>query len=702
MSTRNRGIGLFVAGVLIASVLSSCGKPESSTAVPTGGAESATEEPAAVSVVGTIDFIDGEVSVLSTGADWRNAELGDEVRTADSIRTGKGASCDVGFGPFGLIRLGADSTVEIKTVLLSSERKVASVRLAAGSVACKVAKLSGNDRFEVRTQSAVCGVRGTEFLVKEQPGRPTRVAVREGSVAVLPPSFDADELEAAAGSGEAALVEAVVREIVQAAPLVEANEESVVSVAEMAESDRNMTAINEIIVRELGTLASVAKTRTPQTTAQETAAAAKTTAPASAAAPAEPSAPVQIPTSITASLAKYSTKAEAVIAPPAPLGIESKKTLEKLPETLSAAPSASIPPAAVEVKGATPESSAEAKTPESPAASAITASFKLTDAELVGGLMAQGDSFYAADAKGMLHVFGRDGQNRKNLQTGTATNENSRPVLAKGILYFAGPTALVSFDASSSARRFSVPLDQSNSGFFGRRPTLAAGKLFSSSDTGLDVFDAATGAKIGSVALADGSDMTPAVADDSVCLATRSGVFAIVSATTLEIAASIPTRTVEPIAAAAAIVGGRAYFADRKGTAVCVDLGSREVAWKRPLEAGKTVGVFEDPVMAGKTVLFFGKASLYGLSSTDGTPAFAPVRSVAGAPCIVDGVAWFGSADGAAKALDPATGKILVSLPLGGAVVGRSAASLNFIAFPLKNGNVVVIDATRALGGLKQ
>jgi outer membrane protein assembly factor BamB len=196
--------------------------------------------------------------------------------------------------------------------------------------------------------------------------------------------------------------------------------------------------------------------------------------------------------------------------------------------------------------------------------------------------------------------------------------------------------------------------------------------------------------------------MTPAVADDTVCLATRSGVFCMVSATTLEVTASIATRTVEPIAAAAAIVDGRAYFADRKGTAVCVDLGSREVVWKRPLEAGKTVGVFDDPVVAGKTVLFFGKASLFGLSSADGTPVFAPVRSVAGPPCIVNGMAWFGSADGTAKALDPATGKTLVSIPLDGAVVGRPAASLNFIAFPLKNGNIAVVDATRAIGGLKQ
>ena len=698
MKTRNRGVGYLVAYALVALAFAACGASKKTEAVPP--VDAASSAPPATTVVGTIDFMDGEVSVRLSGADWRDAELGDQVSASDAVRTGPLSTCDVGFGPFGLVRLDADSTVELKTVLLSSERNVASVRLAAGSVACKVSKLAGNDRFEVRTQTAVCGVRGTEFLVKEVPGKPMKVAVREGSVAVLPPSFDADALEAAAteGSGEA-MVEAVVREIVEAAPLVKANEESSVSATQMAESDKMMAEIHQVVVRELEVLASTAPVVTAPVEQTPAAAADAKTSEAPPQAPmAAPEAPARISAAVTATLVKYTAKAETVITPRAPLNQESKQALEKLPETLSSAPPVSIPktdsqPASVPVAASVTENApAEKPTPEP-----VVSKFSVAQTELVGGIVAAGDRFFVADVLGRLHSFAADGSGKKTVKGDGASNENSRPVPAGGTVYFAGTAALVAFDVDSGTQLFTRPLDAGNSGFFGRRPAPAGGKLFSSSDAGLDVFDAKSGEKLGSVTLSEGSDMTPTVVGDSVYIVTRSGSFNLVSASSHKVLATVATRAVEPIASSLLIVGDRAYFADRKGTAFCIDLTTMAVAWKRQLEAGKTVSVFEDPVASDKAILFFGKSGIYALSAADGSPAFAPVRDVATAPCVLGSAIWYAGKDNSFVALDATTGKVMAKLESGSQVVGRPAALGNRIAFPLASGSVGVVDATRAL-----
>jgi outer membrane protein assembly factor BamB len=191
--------------------------------------------------------------------------------------------------------------------------------------------------------------------------------------------------------------------------------------------------------------------------------------------------------------------------------------------------------------------------------------------------------------------------------------------------------------------------------------------------------------------------MTPAVAGDAVYIATRNGAFYMVSASGQEVLANIATKAVEPIAAAALVVGDRAYFADRKGTAFCIDLQNKTVAWKRQLETGKTVGVFDDPVAAGKAILFFGKSSIYALSATDGTPLYAPIRNVASAPCVLGTTAWYGGKDNSFVALDAATGKVAATVEAGAPIVGRPAASGNNVVFPLASGAAGVVDSTRAL-----
>ena len=66
--------------------------------------------------------------------------------------------------------------------------------MLTGTVLSKVNKLTGSDSFSVQTQSAACGVRGTQFMVSAGGDDDTLLAVKEGSVVIVPSKFDLEAL----------------------------------------------------------------------------------------------------------------------------------------------------------------------------------------------------------------------------------------------------------------------------------------------------------------------------------------------------------------------------------------------------------------------------------------------------------------------------------------------------------------------------
>lgn len=172
---------------------------------------------------GLVSYVSGIVDIYS-GGEWIPAEIGDLVTVNESIRTEEGSSCELQFGKTAVIRIQEKTEVALSRISLTPEANKVGIAMVAGTVLAKVEKLSRQDSFSVRTQSAVCGVRGTEFSVSAEEGQETILAVKTGSVAVLPPELDPEELkDKLAGKGDAAL--AAVDELLEAAPKVEADQE---------------------------------------------------------------------------------------------------------------------------------------------------------------------------------------------------------------------------------------------------------------------------------------------------------------------------------------------------------------------------------------------------------------------------------------------------------------------------------------------
>jgi outer membrane protein assembly factor BamB len=154
---------------------------------------------------------------------WIPLEIGDSVEANDSIRTGPDGSCDIQFGGSATMRIQPATLYLVNTVALSAEANRIEGSLSIGTVLSKVNKLTGNDAYMIRTESSVAGVRGTDFVVSNDSVNGTTVAVKSGSVAVLPVSPAVYKLLEASSANPAAA--AAVRSIVASASIVGANQE---------------------------------------------------------------------------------------------------------------------------------------------------------------------------------------------------------------------------------------------------------------------------------------------------------------------------------------------------------------------------------------------------------------------------------------------------------------------------------------------
>lgn len=159
----------------------------------------------ALAEVGKIAALEGEATRTPKGGAAVALAVGGEVELGDVLTVKKGhLKFELNDGS--VIALAEKSVLEItEAEFEGQERKGFSGLLKAGSLWTKVKKAVGGGKFEVSTERAVAGVRGTIFridadaLVKAAKGKQKKasiVRVVEGSVAVKPQAAIARTLKA--------------------------------------------------------------------------------------------------------------------------------------------------------------------------------------------------------------------------------------------------------------------------------------------------------------------------------------------------------------------------------------------------------------------------------------------------------------------------------------------------------------------------
>lgn len=137
--------------------------------------------------IGELVFTEGSVSIHRAGATPERADIGSVVRAYDVLVTGpkSRAEIDIASGSSGgaSIKLAENTAFYFDTKELSEAQRKTVLQLLSGSLAIKVDKLA-NGSFQVGTDSAILGVRGTVFIVDTVPDGSLLVSCETGAVSV--------------------------------------------------------------------------------------------------------------------------------------------------------------------------------------------------------------------------------------------------------------------------------------------------------------------------------------------------------------------------------------------------------------------------------------------------------------------------------------------------------------------------------------
>lgn len=182
--SRLRSFGLAIPAALVATLalLLSAGE---------GGAKG-TSGPRATFVKGDV-----EVGAKPEGK-FTRLKRGREVPPGNYLRTGEGARAELKFSDGSVVRVGPSSLLHVKEAGFDGDSKEVRVETAllGGKAWANVSKLVGSEaRFQVKTQNAVAGVRGTVFRVNIDKDKATVVKVYNGAVAVSNSPFFTNQSE---------------------------------------------------------------------------------------------------------------------------------------------------------------------------------------------------------------------------------------------------------------------------------------------------------------------------------------------------------------------------------------------------------------------------------------------------------------------------------------------------------------------------
>ncbi|HBE88082.1 MAG TPA: hypothetical protein DDW67_02955 [Elusimicrobia bacterium] len=134
--------------------------------------------------VAALYSVKGRAQLRQPGGDWAPAPKAAQLVSGSAIRTSRKSSAEVLYADGTMVRLDEDSELELEDLRLSAEERSFSVKALAGKFLFMAARAKHRfSRFAVRTPTAVCAVRGTDFAVLAAADS-SEVGLFEGSLEV--------------------------------------------------------------------------------------------------------------------------------------------------------------------------------------------------------------------------------------------------------------------------------------------------------------------------------------------------------------------------------------------------------------------------------------------------------------------------------------------------------------------------------------
>jgi hypothetical protein len=141
--------------------------------------------------IAKVTYVTGDVKIQPTGREsWKKATNEQALRSGDKVKTLEESRGEVAFADGSIIRIDANSNLDIVELKKSKAGQTATAKVWSGKVWASVNKMSKKTKFELESPTAVAAVRGTVFRMTVADDQTTKVAVYAGEVKVEPmPEF---------------------------------------------------------------------------------------------------------------------------------------------------------------------------------------------------------------------------------------------------------------------------------------------------------------------------------------------------------------------------------------------------------------------------------------------------------------------------------------------------------------------------------
>jgi outer membrane protein assembly factor BamB len=701
------------------------------------------EEKGEVLTSGVVVYASGDVSV-DRGAGWEMLDVDDCVELSHRVKTEAASFCEIQFADFGIIRIQEKTEIAISQVYLKEDQNKVRVKLDEGKLLCKVNKLTKGEEFQVRTATALAGVRGTEFMVTTKPDKSVHFAVKEGTVAVVPVAvadkleeikkdlksdtakefleeiavpeiiltdekevtLQQEEVQKAAQEFEAVsnTVEQKIQKIDEKARVVEKKEKIVEAKGEAA-TERDKRQILEI-KEDIAEL----KEEVISVTTEKAISAQKVLHQ-----PAAISRPV---IQELGEIEKMETKEFVIAALVTPKEerkeekpVYTKVIVEAVPGDATIyingdklgkgrfsglyLPSTELT-IRIEKKGYITEEKKigvlelETQTitfelEHSP----LSWRVKIGSTPYIRKIVTSGERIVIADAAGKVSCFNSNGDNLWTVTTNNKPNNNSMPVIIGNEVLFSGSKELAVIQLRTGKEIKRLPIGKGNysSHIFGRRVVDFDGSVLYPSNTSLLLLEPESLIEKSSIQLPETTHSSPAIYKNRILIVDQKGALLKIDPDSGKIDNRIQSNAIQPVSSAPVIVGDAAVFAGRDGLVVYADLLNNEVVWEQKIDLGKGMGIFQDITASDKGVYPYTGTLFHALARENGAVLFKPVLSTC-SPLYNDGKLFYGDNEGNFVVLDALTGQILKKYPLESTITLEPAVYEGEILIATKSGTI--------------
>ena len=135
---------------------------------------------------GVVTFIKGDAKVQKENEEeWAVLHLRDQVPEGCGVKTGVASALELTFEDGSSLFQDADTDLKLSVTRISSNHLLRELRLVGGRTINRVKRATGHEqRFIIRTPSALAAMRGTEFRVSSDADKTTHLEVITGVVDV--------------------------------------------------------------------------------------------------------------------------------------------------------------------------------------------------------------------------------------------------------------------------------------------------------------------------------------------------------------------------------------------------------------------------------------------------------------------------------------------------------------------------------------